>query len=107
MWWRLLLTASGSCPWFVNVGLAIIRVVTGLALCIVFEEVSPRDGAWGPQDWFVQDVAKMGLRAPHFFAWCAALSEFIGGILLVRALLTRPAALLNAVTTFVAAFVYH
>ena len=107
MWWRLLLNASGSCPWFVSVGLAIIRVVTGLALCIVFEKVLPRDGAWGPQDWFVQDVAKMGFPAPHFFAWCAALSEFIGGILLVLGLLTRPAAFFNAVTTFVAAFVFH
>lgn len=107
MWLGQLSHASGSCPWFVNVGLAIIRIVTGLALCIVFEKVLPRDGVWGPQDWFVQDVGKMGFPAPRFFAWCAALSEFIGGILLVLGLLTRPAAFFNAVTTFVAAFVFH
>ena len=107
MCWRMLLSASGTCPWFVNGGLAIIRIVTGLALCIVFEKVLPRDGAWGPQEWFAQDVARMGFPAPYFFAWCAALSEFIGGILLVLGLLTRPAAFVNSVTTFVAAFVFH
>ena len=107
MWWRLLLSPSGACPWSVNIGLAIVRVVTGLALCIVFEKVLPRDGAWGPQPWFVQDVAEMGFPAPRFFAWCAALSEFVGGILLVLGLVTRPAAFFNAVTTFVAAFVFH
>lgn len=42
-----------------------------------------------------------------FFAWCAVLSEFFGGILLVFGLLSRPAAFFNAVTTFVAAFVFH
>ncbi len=105
--WRALISASGTCPWFVNLGLAIIRVVTGLALCIVFEKVLPRDGAWGPQQWFVEDVAKMGFPAPWFFAWCAALSEFVGGILLALGLFTRPAAFFNAITTFVAAFVFH
>ncbi len=103
----MLVSASGTCPWFVNLGLAIIRVVTGLALCIAFEKVLPRVGVWGPQQWFVEDVAKMGFPAPGFFAWCAALSEFVGGILLVLGLLTRPAAFFNAITTFVAAFVFH
>jgi len=105
--WRLLISASGKCPWFVNLGLAILRVVTGLALCVVFEKILPRDGVWGPQQWFVEDVAKMGFPAPWFFAWCAALSEFVGGILLALGLLTRPAAFFNAITTFVAAFVFH
>jgi putative oxidoreductase len=91
----------------VNLGLAIIRVVTGLALCVVFEKVLPRDGVWGPQPWFVEDVAEMGFPAPSFFAWCAALSEFVGGILLVLGLMTRPAAFFNAITTFVAAFLFH
>ncbi len=94
-------------PGQLNLGLAIARVITGLALCIVFEKILPRDGVWGPQDWFVADVAKMGFPAPRFFAWCATLSEFVGGILLVLGLWTRPAAFFNAITTFVAAFVYH
>ncbi len=88
-------------------GLFILRVVAGLAFMLVFEKVLPRDGIWGPQEWFVADVAAMGFPFPEFFAWAAALSEFIGGMLLIVGLFTRPAALLNAVVTFVAAFLQH
>lgn len=91
----------------IDSGLFLIRLATGLLLCTVFEKFLPRDGRWGPQDWFIADVAKMGFPFPAFFAWCAVLSEFFGGILLVFGLLSRPAAFLNAVTTFVAAFVFH
>jgi putative oxidoreductase len=49
----------------------------------------------------------MGFPFPIFFAWCAVLSEFFGGFLLALGLLARPAAFLNAITTFVAAFVFH
>ena len=91
----------------VDIGLTLLRVATGLALCTIFEKFLPRNGVWGPQDWFIKDVAKMGFPLPAFFAWCAVLSEFFGGILLVAGFLTRPAAFFNAVTTFVAAFIYH
>ena len=91
----------------VSVGLCLIRCVVGLALCTVFEKLLPRDGRWGPQDWFIRDVAAMGFPAPAFFAWCAVLSECVGGVLLMLGLLTRIAAPLIAVTTFVAAFRYH
>ena len=90
-----------------DIGLLLIRIMAGLALCLIFEKVLPRDGVWGPQDWFVEDVAEMGFPLPRFFAWCAALSEFVGGGLLVIGLLSRPAAFFNAITTFVAAFVFH
>jgi hypothetical protein len=49
----------------------------------------------------------MGFIFPCFFAWCAVLSEFIGGILLMIGLATRVAALLNMVVTFVAFAIYH
>jgi len=68
-------------------------------LCTVFEKFLPRDGVWGPQPWFINDVAKMGFPLPTFFAWCAVLAEFFGGILLMLGLMTRPAALANAITT--------
>jgi putative oxidoreductase len=90
-----------------DLGLLLIRLVTGILLCTVFEKFLPRDGRWGPQDWFITDVEKMGFPFPTFFAWCAVLSEFFGGILLALGLLSRPAAFFNAITTFVAAFVYH
>lgn len=88
-------------------GLLLIRLATGILLCTVFEKFLPREGRWGPQDWFIADVAKMGFPFPIFFAWCAVLSEFFGGILLALGLFARPAAFFNAITTFVAAFVFH
>ena len=39
----------------VDIGLLILRVVAGLALCTVFEKLLPREGRWGPQDWFIAD----------------------------------------------------
>ena len=84
-----------------------MRIATGVMLCTVFEKFLPRDGRWGPQAWFIADVAKMGFPIPAFFARCAVLSEFFGRILLALGLLARPAAFFNAITTFVAAFVYH
>lgn len=91
----------------IDLGLVLIRLTTGVLLCTVFEKFLPRDGRWGPQDWFIADVAKMGFPFPWFFAWCAVLSEFFGGILLALGLFARSAAFFNAVTTFVAAFIFH
>lgn len=91
----------------VDTGLTVLRIATGLAFAVVFEKVLPRDGIWGPQEWFVADVAAMGFPIPSFFAWAAALSEFVGGMLLIVGLATRPAAFLNVIVTFVAAFLYH
>jgi putative oxidoreductase len=91
----------------IDLGLFIIRLAAGVMLCTVFEKFLPRDGRWGPQDWFINDVRKMGFPFPAFFAWCAVLSEFIGGIFLALGLLARPAAFFNAITTFVAAFLFH
>lgn len=91
----------------IDLGLFIIRLAAGLMLCTVFEKFLPREGRWGPQDWFINDVRKMGFPFPAFFAWCAVVSEFVGGILLALGLLARPAAFFNAITTFVAAFIFH
>lgn len=91
----------------IDFGLLLIRLATGILLCTVFEKFLPREGRWGPQDWFIADVAKMGFPFPTFFAWCAVISEFFGGILLALGLFARPAAFFNAITTFVAAFIFH
>ena len=90
-----------------NLSFAILRFFVGLALCTVFEKFFPKNGIWGPQEWFIQDVGDMGFPLPVLFAWIAVLTEFFGGILLMFGFLTRPAAILNAMVTFVAAFVYH
>jgi len=90
-----------------NIGFLLLRFIVGLALCTVFEKVLPRDGIWGPQDWFIKDVAEMGFPFPVFSAWFAVLTEFVGGIFLMLGILTRPMAILNACITFTAAFIYH
>jgi putative oxidoreductase len=91
----------------VDLALAGLRVTTGLLLCLLSRNVLFRPEGWGPPGWFVEHVAALGFPAPLGFAWAALLSEFLGGLLLVGGLLTRPAALLNAVTTGVAAFGHH
>ncbi len=91
----------------VDLGLAILRVGTGLALALVFAEFLPRGGTWGPSPELTEEVASMGFPAPRATAWAVVITEFVGGILLILGLLTRPAALLNAATTGFAAFWYH
>lgn len=91
----------------VDVGLALLRLITGLAFVTVFEKVLPREGIWGPQQWFIDDVAAMGFPLPLVFAWAAVLAEFFGGILLMLGLATRSAAFMTVAVTFVAAFFYH
>jgi len=90
-----------------NIGFFLLRFFVGLALCTVFEKFFPKNGVWGPQEWFINDTANMGFPFPRFFAWVAVLSEFFGGILLMLGLFTRPAALLNVFVTFTATFIYH
>jgi putative oxidoreductase len=91
----------------VDLGLAVLRVAAGLLLCLLSRGILFRPDGWGPPAWFVDHVAALGFPAPAGFAWAALLSEFFGGLLLVAGLLTRPVALLNAVTTGVAAFGHH
>ena len=90
-----------------NLAFLVLRFFVGLALCTVFEKVFPKNGIWGPQEWFIDDVSTMGFPYPVLFAWIAVLTEFVGGICLMMGFLTRPAALLNAILTGVAAFIYH
>jgi len=52
-------------------------------------------------------VAAMGFPLPEFFAWAAALSEFLGGICIALGLFTRPAAFFVFITMAVAAFIKH
>jgi putative oxidoreductase len=60
-----------------------------------------------PSDRFVENVGALGFPLPGFFAWCAGLAEFAGGLLIAVGLLTRPASFFLAFTMFVAAFGRH
>ena len=61
----------------------------------------------GHMGQFASGVAKMGLPLPEVFAWAAALSEFLGGLLIVAGFQTRVAACFVFATMSVAAFLHH
>lgn len=86
-----------------SVGVLILRVTAGLMMAThgygkVFG---------GNMEQFAGGVGEMGFPFPLFFAWVAALSEFLGGIGLALGLGTRISAAFVAGTMFVACFVRH
>jgi len=82
--------------------LGLLRVFIGLSLMLVHGS-----GKIPVSEGFVEHIGSLGFPIPIFFAWAAALSEYVGALLLALGLLTRPAALMVASTMFVAAFVNH
>jgi len=55
----------------------------------------------------IAGIANLGFPMPGFFAWCSALAEFAGGLLVASGLFTRVAASVAAFNMFVAAFLRH
>ena len=95
----LLFTNSVHGPLTTQIGLTMLRVVTGLTMAIAW--------GWGklpPQEGFVNMIGEMGFPLPWFFALMAGLSEFLGGLLIAFGALTRVAALFLGVTMGVAFF---
>ena len=60
-------------------------------------------GLEGPGQW----MASIGLEPGYLMALLAGSAEFFGGLALVLGLLTRPAALVSALTMLVAIFSVH
>ncbi|QTN37690.1 DoxX family protein [Cryomorphaceae bacterium] len=102
--------------WASDILIFIPRFVGGMLLTIDFG--SSKFGVpWSPAEnelgflqvasWFPEDVANFGAPfswAPVFFAWMAAASETIGGLLLALGVATRLNAFLIACTMLVAIF---
>ncbi len=82
--------------------LGLLRVFIGLSLMLVHGS-----GKIPVSEGFVEHIGSLGFPIPIFFAWAAALSEYVGALLLAIGLFTRPAALMVGATMFVAAFVNH
>jgi putative oxidoreductase len=86
-----------------SVGLLWLRIIIGGGLA--YHGFGKVFG--GHMEMLIPGVAKLGFPYPHVFAWAAALSEFLGGILIVIGLFTRPAAFFVFVTMGVAFFMAH
>jgi putative oxidoreductase len=89
-----------------DLALLLLRLAgVGLALAHGWGKVERFASGQGAR--FVEGVAKLGFPQPELFAWAAALSEFLGGLLVALGLGTRVAATFAAFTMGVAAFVRH
>jgi putative oxidoreductase len=89
----------------IDYGLLWLRVAVGCAVLFLhgFGRVPRVYHYLLGQPWsFVALVAKIGFPIPPFFALASALSEFIGGTLLIIGLFTRPSALWLAINLGVA-----
>lgn len=84
-------------------GLLLLRVVAGFG--IATHGYQKLFGGRMPD--FTAGVAAMGFPVPGFFAWAAAISEFLGGILVAIGLKTRAASAFVCATMAVAAFIRH
>ena len=85
-----------------SIALLIIRVTVGLFMAAHgFAKLSGGVGE------FAGALAGMGFPLPGFFAWCAVLAEFVGGLLMTLGLLARPAALAVGFTMVVAWVAVH
>ena len=91
---------SGGGSAAADLGLLFLRLFAGLSLALAHGL-----GKIPPSQQFLAGVGEMGFPIPILFGWAAALSEFVGGILLAVGLLTRPAAFFIAVTMSTAAFI--
>ena len=96
-------TVGGSTR--LDVALLVLRFA-GLGLAI-FHGWGKLSGLLGGTSRFAEGVAAMGFPMPVVFAWAAALSEVVGGLLVFLGFGTRIAAAFCAVTMLVAAFTRH
>ncbi len=85
-----------------NLGFFIFRVFIGLSMAF-----GHGLGKLPPPEQLIAGVTSMGFPLPIVFAWAAALSEFIGALLITMGFYTRWAAASLGFTMAIAAFVVH
>ncbi len=99
---KLLFGGESGLSWQANAGLALLRIFSGVAMAFAHGL-----GKLPPAEGLIGRTAEMGFPMPAFFAWAAALSEFVGGIFLALGLLTRLSSFFIAVTMLVALIGVH
>ena len=97
-----ILSSQSSNPKTNLIALTGLRVFVGLTMAFAHGLAK-----MPPSEQLIEGLGLMGFPSPVFFAWCAALAEFAGGLFLAVGLLTRPSALFIGITMAVAAFVAH
>lgn len=85
-----------------DIALLVLRVTAG-AIFVVHGYGKIFSNAPGMTN-FTKMVTGMGFPLPGVFAWAAALSEFVGGIMLILGVYPSFAAVFTAITIAVAAF---
>ena len=58
---RTLFGGGEANPLSTDVSLLLFRTTCGRPLMTVIEKLFPKDGRWGPQDWFIADAAELGV----------------------------------------------
>lgn len=81
--------------------------LAGLALAFAHGWAKVDQLVWGDPTGRLESIANLGFPMPGFFAWCLALTEFGGGLLVASGLFTRIAASFAAFAMFVATFMRH
>ena len=88
-----------------DLGLLVLRL-SGLGLAFA-HGLGKLTGLAGGEQRFVEGVARLGFPAAPAFAWAAALTEVVGGLLVAVGLATRVSASLAAFVVAVAGFLRH
>ncbi|MFP5519168.1 MAG: DoxX family protein [Bdellovibrionia bacterium] len=83
-------------------GILIFRLFVGFAMAFAHGL-----GKVPPGEQLIGGVTAMGFPLPVVFAWAAALSELVGGVLIGFGLFTRLSSLALGFTMAVAAFLVH
>ena len=110
---ELLVGGPNQLPWPGEIALLVLRVAAGLGLALAHglgklsHETVDGALAFGPGAGRVESIEALGFPLPLFFTWCAALAEFLGGLLVAIGFLTRPAALFATFTMAVALSLRH
>lgn len=98
----ILVGGAGGRSVVADAGLLVLRLMAGLSMAFAHGLSKVKDPAM-----VVKGADSLGFPAPTLFGWAAALSEFLGGILLAVGLFTRPAGFFVACTMATAAFMAH
>lgn len=98
----ILRTMTRESPALKDAGLLLLRLWFGIVLAL-----GHGLGKVGNLEKFLSSVSNMGFPLPALTGTFAALSEFVGGLMLALGLFARPAAAAVAITMLSAAFVVH